>query len=255
MADDSCCFVVCVCGGGALKYMTTSPFESFPSPYHAFNLLAHSGRKITESLWNVTVRGEKYGKSKVGAQCPTVCLSMYSITENIYYSQLSSVAILLQPEPNCFTSYNTRKALCSLPLLSSCGLPLPPTCLLLTANEARRYFASTISKMLYWYSIVTYATNVLTLPFVTCMSPSFETSRFKFGNVLRLQWSQNILAVEMFKRNASSESLVQKCNDPSPASLALRLPPRVYRVGSFADAAGFFTGQKVLRPLCFTKKK
>jgi hypothetical protein len=37
-------------------------------------------------------------------------LSMYSITENIYYSQLSSVAILLQPEPNCFTSYNTRKA-------------------------------------------------------------------------------------------------------------------------------------------------
>jgi hypothetical protein len=32
-----------------------------------------------------------------------------SITENIYYSQMSSVAILLQPEPNCFTSYNTRK--------------------------------------------------------------------------------------------------------------------------------------------------
>jgi hypothetical protein len=28
-----------------------------------------------------------------------VCLSMYSLTENIYYSQLSSVAILLQPEP------------------------------------------------------------------------------------------------------------------------------------------------------------
>jgi hypothetical protein len=26
-------------------------------------------------------------------------LSMYSITENIYYSQLSSVAVLLQPEP------------------------------------------------------------------------------------------------------------------------------------------------------------
>jgi hypothetical protein len=26
-------------------------------------------------------------------------LSMYSITENIYFSQLSSVAILLQPEP------------------------------------------------------------------------------------------------------------------------------------------------------------
>jgi hypothetical protein len=87
------------------------------------------------------------------------------------------------------------------------------------------------------------------------MSPSFETSRFKFGNVLRLQWSQNILACEMFKRNAISESLVQKCNDPSPATLVLRLPPRVYRVGSFARAAGFFTGQKVLRPLCFTENK
>jgi hypothetical protein len=29
-------------------------------------------------------------------------LSMYSVTENIHFSQLSSVAILLQPEPNCF---------------------------------------------------------------------------------------------------------------------------------------------------------
>jgi hypothetical protein len=43
-------------------------------------------------------------------------LSMYSITENMYYSQLSSVAILLQPEPNCFTSYSTRKGLCFLSL-------------------------------------------------------------------------------------------------------------------------------------------
>jgi hypothetical protein len=74
----------------------------------------------------------------------TVCLSMYSITEKIYYQQLSSVAILLQPEPNCFRSYNTRKALCSLSVLSSCRLPLPPTCLLLTANEALSCFASTI---------------------------------------------------------------------------------------------------------------
>jgi hypothetical protein len=55
----------------------------------------YSGRKITESLGNVTVRGEKDGKSKGGARLSTVCLSMYSITENIYYSQLSSVAILL----------------------------------------------------------------------------------------------------------------------------------------------------------------
>jgi hypothetical protein len=60
---------------------------------------AYSGRKITESLGNVTVRGGKDGNSKRGARLSTVCLSMYSKTENIYYSQLSSVAILLQPEP------------------------------------------------------------------------------------------------------------------------------------------------------------
>jgi hypothetical protein len=48
--------------------------------------------------------------------CQQSCLSMHSITENIYYTQLSSVAILLQPEPKCFTSYNTRNWLCSLPL-------------------------------------------------------------------------------------------------------------------------------------------
>jgi hypothetical protein len=58
---------------------------------------------------NAAVRGEKDGKSKREARLSTVCLSMYSTTENIYYSQLSSVAILLQPEPNCFTSYNTRE--------------------------------------------------------------------------------------------------------------------------------------------------
>jgi hypothetical protein len=82
------------------------------------------------------VRGE--------ARLSTVCLSMYSITENIYCSQLSSVAIFLQPEPNCFTSYSTRKDwVLSSNVLSPCGLPLPPTCLLVTANEARSYFAST----------------------------------------------------------------------------------------------------------------
>jgi hypothetical protein len=60
----------------------------------------------------------------------TVCLSIYSITENIYYSQLSSVAILLQPEPvshriiqgnDCFLS------LCAIvlrsPPASQCLLP------------------------------------------------------------------------------------------------------------------------------------
>jgi hypothetical protein len=72
-------------------------------------------------------------------------LSMYSITENIYYSQLSSVAILLQPEPNCSTSHNTRKDCVLSPyVLSFCGLPLPPTCLVVTVNEARCYFVSFI---------------------------------------------------------------------------------------------------------------
>jgi hypothetical protein len=59
----------------------------------------YSERKINERLGNVTVRRGKDGKSKMDARMSTVCLSMYSITENIYYSQLSSVAILLQPEP------------------------------------------------------------------------------------------------------------------------------------------------------------
>jgi hypothetical protein len=72
---------------------------------------------------------------------------MYSTTENIYYSQLSSVAILLQPEPNCFTSYNRLQGndcFLSPSALSSCGLPLPPMCLVLTVSEAHSYFASTI---------------------------------------------------------------------------------------------------------------
>jgi hypothetical protein len=79
--------------------------------------MIYSGRKITASFGNVTVRGEKYGKSKGEARWRRVCLSLYSITENIYYSQLSPVAILLQPEPNCFTSDNTRKGLRSLSLM------------------------------------------------------------------------------------------------------------------------------------------
>jgi hypothetical protein len=67
-------------------------------------------------------------------------LSMYSITENIYYSQLSSIAILLQSEPNCFTSYSTRNDCVLSPnVLSPCGLHLPPTCLLVTVDEVRSY--------------------------------------------------------------------------------------------------------------------
>jgi hypothetical protein len=60
-------------------------------------------------------------------------LSMYSITENIYYSQLSSVAILLQPE-NVFTLYSTRKGLGSL---SSCAVALGSSSHVSTCNGQR----------------------------------------------------------------------------------------------------------------------
>jgi hypothetical protein len=94
----------------------------------------YSVRKITESLGHVIVRGEKRWKEQGGERCPTVCLSMYSITENIYYSQLSSVAILLQREPNCFTSYNTRKELCYLSVIV---LRSPPASHVSTSNSQR----------------------------------------------------------------------------------------------------------------------
>jgi hypothetical protein len=83
----------------------------------------------------------------VEALWPTDCLSMYSITENIYYPQLSSVAILLQPEPVSHRIIQGNDCVFSPSVVSSFGLPLPPTCLLLTASEARRYFASTIDPL------------------------------------------------------------------------------------------------------------
>jgi hypothetical protein len=108
--------------------------------------VTYSGHKITERLGNVTVRREKAGKSKGGERLSTVCLSMYSITENIYYSQLPSVAILLQPDLTVSHRIIQGNDCVSSPsVLSSFGLPLPPTCLLLTASEARSYFASTIT--------------------------------------------------------------------------------------------------------------
>jgi hypothetical protein len=114
----------------------------------------YSGRKITESLGNVTVKGEKDGTSKGKPQRQTVCPSMYSITENIYYSQLSSVALLLQPEPvsHHIIQINDCVLSLSLSVLSSCRLHLPPTCLLLTANEARSYFASSIQKVCFFFT-------------------------------------------------------------------------------------------------------
>jgi hypothetical protein len=106
--------------------------------------VTYSGHKITASLENVTVRREKDGKGKEEARWWRVCLSMYSITENIYYSQLSSIAILLQPEPVSRRVIQGKDWVLSPDVLSSCGLPLLPTCLLVTVNEARSYFASTI---------------------------------------------------------------------------------------------------------------
>jgi hypothetical protein len=78
-----------------LPATSTTSLQSLPANFR------YSGRKITDSerLGNVAVRWEKDGKSKRGAWLLRVCLSMYSITENIYCSQLSSVAILLKPEP------------------------------------------------------------------------------------------------------------------------------------------------------------
>jgi hypothetical protein len=104
----------------------------------------YSGRKITESLGNVAERGEKDGKSKGGARLSTACLSMYSITENIYCSQLSSVVILLQPEPVSHSIIQGKDWVFTPSVISSFGLPLPPTCLVLTVKEARSYFASTL---------------------------------------------------------------------------------------------------------------
>jgi hypothetical protein len=49
-------------------------------------LAMYSGRNLTASFGNVTVRGEKDGKGKGEARWRRVCLSIYSITENIYYS-------------------------------------------------------------------------------------------------------------------------------------------------------------------------
>jgi hypothetical protein len=93
-----------------------------------------------QNNWELTKRHSKRGKKMERARgrqrCPTVCLSMYSITENIYCSQLSSVAILLQPEPNCCTSYNTRKLLCSLSL-SAIVLRSPPPSRASSSNGQR----------------------------------------------------------------------------------------------------------------------
>jgi hypothetical protein len=66
------------------------------------------------------------------------------ITENIYYSQLSSVTLLLQLELTIsHRIIQGKNWVLSAYVLSSYGISLPPACLLLTVNEARIYFAST----------------------------------------------------------------------------------------------------------------
>jgi hypothetical protein len=79
-----------------------------------------TGRKITASFGNVTVRGEKDGKGKGEAR-------RRRVSENIYYSHLSSVALLLQPERKCFASYNSRKVLGSLSLRAIAVRSSPPS--------------------------------------------------------------------------------------------------------------------------------
>jgi hypothetical protein len=104
-------------------------FRNISGSHYAVMFLSgtYSGRKITASLGNVTVRGENRWKGQGGSTTARVFLSMYSITENIYYSQLSSVALLLQPERSCFTSYNTKKGLRSLSLCAIVLRSSPPS--------------------------------------------------------------------------------------------------------------------------------
>jgi hypothetical protein len=99
----------------------------------------YSGRKIAASFGNVTVNGEKDGKGKGEARRRRVCLSMYSITENIYSSRLSSIALLLQPEPKYFTSYNTMKGLGSLSLYAIVLRSSSPPYHLSTCNGQRQW--------------------------------------------------------------------------------------------------------------------
>jgi hypothetical protein len=102
-------------------------------------------------------RGERNGQQ---------CLSMYNITENIYYSQLSSVVILLQPEPVSHCIIQGKDFVLSPSVLLSCSLPLPPVWLFLMVNEARSYFASSILSLLVVglkiSSLPTFAKNQLT---------------------------------------------------------------------------------------------
>jgi hypothetical protein len=112
----------------------------------------YSGRKITDKLRKRHSKRGKKWKEKEGSATVN-SLSMYSITENIYYSQLSSFAILLQPEPNCFTSYNTSKWLC---FLSLCAVVFrsPPASHVFTSNGqwSSQLFCVSVANSYTWFS-------------------------------------------------------------------------------------------------------
>jgi hypothetical protein len=116
-------------------------------------MVSHEGSHTIYSVSPSSNHSWLAHKSSVAAETPSSkargnamanSLSMYSVTENIYYSQLSSVGLLLQPEPLSHRIVQGKDWVLSPHALSPCGLPLPPTCLLVTVNEARWYFASTI---------------------------------------------------------------------------------------------------------------
>jgi hypothetical protein len=142
----------------------------------AICLFRYSGRKITPSLSYVTIRGAEKLERARGIKTAN-SLSMYGFTDNFFPLNFDTVggilihwlvqytvfcepkerqntanagtrlnphALLLQPKRNNFTSDKTSKDRIICPyVLSLRGLFLPPTCVVVTINEARSYFAST----------------------------------------------------------------------------------------------------------------
>jgi hypothetical protein len=114
----------------------------------------HKYAYITASFGNVTVRGKKDGKGKGEARWRS--LSMYSITENIYYSQLSSAALPLQPEPD-FTSYNTRKGFGYISLYAIVLRSSPPSHVSTCTSQRSLQLFCVHYTYVYYITILTYA--------------------------------------------------------------------------------------------------
>jgi hypothetical protein len=110
---------------------------------------------------------------------------------------LSSVVILLQPDPVSHRIIQGKVCVLSSSVLSSYGLPLPPTCLLLTVNEARSYFSSTIilpvsEEISFRRGLVFFPSTFVAgvcfwsrdwLPFFTCSGDFKCVARFIFFDV------------------------------------------------------------------------